>query len=300
MHRNRIHKVYNCKFCGVAKGIKPCKCERVYYCSKNCELVDWKSHKSDCFQPVDLIGSSISNSSSIGTNRDVLPLQYYYKHQDTAEAIPSTSFQPTQMPQESTLQSFQQVETEQHDFQPQYSLPSTSTNISAHSGIQENFFSNLVYANENTKERDESNTQSNSLRAATTYDNYLNSLPLDFREVTEPSHINFYGRDDQLFDENLLQVIENSIPFNYQIEDQKLLQETKQKLEQELFSLNKESQNSQIEQSPEPNNSADSLKQSQQSTSNSSNLVNELGAMALQTSEKFLNHPKMDDQTLYQ
>jgi hypothetical protein len=301
----------------VTKGVKPCqKCEKAYYCSSNCEQVDWKSHKSDCFQPVQLVGSGINNesrdkfSSYTETNRDILTLPFYYKHQEIPETIPSTSlsFQSTQATvQEPMLTSFQQVGVEQNEFQHQYSQPSTSTNLPTHSSVVGNFFTNLVYANENIKERDNNNTQPNSLRAATTYDNYLNSLPLDFQEVSEPapSHINFYGRDDQLFDENLLQVIENSIPFNYQFEDQKLLQETKQKLEQELFNLNKESENSQIEQLPEPNISADSQgKQSQQiigeSNSSSSILVNEIGAMDLATHEKFVNHPKMDDSTLYQ
>ena len=45
---NKIHKNY-CKICHSTKGLKSCsKCKRILYCSKNCQKIDWRTHKSEC------------------------------------------------------------------------------------------------------------------------------------------------------------------------------------------------------------------------------------------------------------
>ena len=38
-----------CRVCNLKDGVKACaRCERVYYCSKNCQVSDWKRHKLTC------------------------------------------------------------------------------------------------------------------------------------------------------------------------------------------------------------------------------------------------------------
>jgi hypothetical protein len=169
MHtNNRIYKSYLCKICGVTKGVRLCKCKKAFYCSKNCQLVDWKTHKSDWFL--------VSNSSNINNHDSGVPNNFL----------------------------FQQVQQQQQ--QPQH-LPSTSTHTHSQSE-NVNYFTNLVYPTELERE----NTHSHLLRAENSFNldnNSFKSLPLDFREVEEATqqHFNFYGGDDQLFDQNLLQVL---------------------------------------------------------------------------------------------
>jgi hypothetical protein len=41
-----------CETCSAIMNLKLCKCESVAYCSKECQLKDWKKHKAVCASSV--------------------------------------------------------------------------------------------------------------------------------------------------------------------------------------------------------------------------------------------------------
>ncbi|CAO1429456.1 unnamed protein product [Diamesa serratosioi] len=72
---NKIHKSYLCKMCGISHGVKVCKCQKAYYCSKNCQKIDWKSHKSDCYKPVTIgHNRNVTNNNNINNNNFATPM----------------------------------------------------------------------------------------------------------------------------------------------------------------------------------------------------------------------------------
>lgn len=345
MNVNRIHKSYICKMCGVTKGVRQCKCQRVFYCSKDCQLVDWKAHKSDCQRPVNTAGPNNANHAIINNNKSPSQLDIekqhqnmplYYRYQDggvSSQGIQNTqlqpppvspSYAPTQLsPMASTSTSIlydgmgqqQYAEPQQYKYmpapntmflqQPQISIqnhlmntnvpftnsfvssqPSTSTtmsifqrdnnhmhstaippnnlytsplhsphHVSAPTQPLSNTFPNYtcpMMRNERKRDGTTFNQFNDSLRAETSHnlsnENFSKSLRLDYRTAEEPQQSNYYSTDDQLFDKNLLQVIDSEIPFNFNFEDQELLQATKENLEQELLLLNQNQNQQQAHQ----------------------------------------------------
>jgi len=41
--------IMECKYCHSKENLKKCgQCQKIYYCSKNCQISDWKNHKAIC------------------------------------------------------------------------------------------------------------------------------------------------------------------------------------------------------------------------------------------------------------
>lgn len=268
---NRVHKPhkpFSCKICGNAVGIKVCKCQKAYYCSKNCQKIDWKAHKSDCYKIVDHPKSTKQfASSSIPTNIENNQ-QVLHQHQQQ-------SFIPPQ-------QDEQAREGRQYDPTPlQYQQPSSiSTNTSAPTTIEdfeENLFNSLMNSVEESSERE-------ILENLSLTDELLKSYNLDTDssssfddQNTKDYQQQYVASEDQSFDEKIFQQIQQSF------ECQPEYKETRENLEKEL-SLFREINLHEPQQQLEEEDSNSSSNMTQISSNNN---------------PKYINHAKLDDHLLY-
>lgn len=65
---NRVHKPYLCKICKKASGVKVCKCQKAFYCSRSCQKIDWTDHRTDCCFKLVEYPAAQNTTSAINNN----------------------------------------------------------------------------------------------------------------------------------------------------------------------------------------------------------------------------------------
>jgi endogenous inhibitor of DNA gyrase (YacG/DUF329 family) len=270
---NRVHKPhksFSCRICGNAVEIKVCKCQKAYYCSKNCQKIDWKSHKSDCYKIIEHPKSTkqFASNGSIATSSD--------KSQQMLHQYQQQSFAPSH-------QNELAREGRQYDPTPlQYQQPlPLSTNTSAPSttieDFEENLFNSLMNSAGESSERE-------ILENLNITDELLKSYNLDTDSSSSFDDQNqkneqYSAGEDQSFDEKILAQIERHQSFECQPE----YKETLDKLEKEL-SLFREI------------NLHEPQHQLEGEDSNSSSDMTQISS---NQNPKYINHAKLDDHLLY-
>lgn len=262
---NRVHKQYACRICGNAIGLKVCRCRAAYYCSKNCQKIDWKSHKSDCYQLVDHPKSCKQSAH----NSSITPVDYSASdslHQEQSKQQISISNALSHQ-QENSRARRQYDPTPMQYQQQQESLAETNTTPpSAIDDFEENLLNSLMYG------VDESTEEEILKNLNITADELLAACNLD----TESSSSNEQNTtDDQLFDEKTVEEIQRRTSFEYKPE----YKETRDKLEKELSDFREIN-----------------LYEAQQQLSDEEAPSN---IMISAQNPKYLNHAKLDDHLLY-
>lgn len=262
---NRVHKQYACRICGNAIGIKVCRCKAAYYCSKNCQKIDWKSHKSDCYQLVDhpKCSKQIAHNSSITTVEciasDSLQLE---QSQSTQQISISTALSHRADPRERRQYDPTLMQYQQHQ-------PLADTNTTTPSAIddfEENLLNSLMYG------VDDSTEEEILKNLNLTADELLAACNLD----TETSSLNQQNTTgDRLFNEKIVEEIQRRSSFEYKPE----YKETRDKLEKEL------SQFREIDLHEAQNQLSDEEAPSD--------------IMISAQNPKYINHAKLDDHLLY-
>lgn len=279
MQVNRIHKPYLCRMCGNATGIKICKCQKAYYCSRNCQKVDWREHKSDCYTLVDHPNSNKQTiNSSIASNSFSSSPLLCPKQQQISEstAPPHVYQQHTQWaregrPYDPTLLQYQQAK-------------SSETNTATTSTIEdfeENLFNSLMYSVDESTEKEilknlnirDEELLATSLNLVSDSSATLDDQTLrEYQPVAQPV--------EQIFDARVFEQIRRQQSFESKPETQQLLKETRDNLEKELSLFRKINLH-------EPQQRLD-----EEDSSN--------GSDNMQTSNpKYINHARLDDHLLY-
>ncbi|CAO1438634.1 unnamed protein product [Diamesa hyperborea] len=223
---NKIHKSYLCKMCGISHGVKVCKCQKAYYCSKNCQKIDWKSHKSDCYKPVTIghnrnamnnnNNNNISNNDNFATpmhqcnhdRNDVLPIQS--QQEFPMNVREGRQYDPTPM-------EYQQPTTTITNFIP------SETETTVDDIDEENlFFNNLMYTVDESNENqilDSLSLRADTLLTQIPYGlNTDNSTSLDFRELNEQQSKSV-NITQQSFEDQFFKDIERKNKEQYGIEE---------------------------------------------------------------------------------
>lgn len=266
---NRVHKPYSCRICGNAVGIKVCKCQKAYYCSKNCQKIDWKVHKSDCYKLVDLPSSSKHlpniNSSPIASK---ISANQLHRQNDSESHVPPK--------QEEVSRAGQQYGGAAMQYQQQ----SIATNTTTSSSTIEEFgeiFNTLMYS------VDESTEKEILKNLDITEEELLKSINLDaensssFDEQTLREYQPFTA-DNQSFDEKIFERIQRQESFEFKPE----YKETRDNLEKELSLFREINLHEPQQQLGRENIDA--------------------GSNIMQISSnnpKYINHAKLDDHLLY-
>jgi hypothetical protein len=270
---NRVHKPYLCRICGNATGIKVCKCQKAYYCSKNCQKIDWKTHKSDCYKLVDHPQKSSTQLSNNSANENAS--QSVHLHQ-----------QPYDILETSSAETPLARERRQYDPTPfQYQQQSVPTNtVSPPSTIddfEENLFNSLLYSVDESTEREilkNINIRDEELLKTFNLDND-NSSSLD--EQTLQAYQAFNPSHEPSFDEKIFDQIQRQQSFEYKPETQLLLKETRDSLEKELSLFREVNLHEPQQQLGEEELSSSS------------------DGMLSAKNPKYINHAKLDDHMLY-
>lgn len=261
---NRVHKPYICRICGNASGIKICKCQKAYYCSKNCQKIDWKSHKSDCYKLVDHPSASknFPNNSLITSNKAATQTAVQ-QHQQFCE------------PSQSQVEGERRQQYDPTPFQYQQatntSTPTQSTTID---DFEENLFNSLMFSVDESTEKEI--LKNLNIRA----DELLNVCNLVTDNSSSLDEQAFTATDDQLFDEKIFEQIQETENFEYKPETQQLLKETRENLEKELSLFREINLHEPLEQLDDDSSESDIMQISQ-------------------TNPKYINHARLDDHLLY-
>lgn len=190
---NRVHKPHICRICGNGIGIKVCKCQRAFYCSKNCQKIDWKDHKSDCYKIIDPPKARFANSSSIS------PVKC------ASESSQQQIYAPSQTAQLSR-------ERKQYDPTPlQYQHNSLDTHTTAATKIEdfeENLLNSLLHSVNESTERE-------ILNSLNITDELLKSYNLDTDSTSSYDELNSqkYQPTDQPFDGKFFEQIQESYEY---------------------------------------------------------------------------------------
>ncbi|KAG5670406.1 hypothetical protein PVAND_000674 [Polypedilum vanderplanki] len=249
---NRIHKPYLCNICKKATGVKACKCQKAFYCSRNCQKIDWNVHKSDClykFTDPRAITTKKTNNSTDPNNTSHDILLQEQQQQRFTNSDNATLMQQTEQQHERTIT----LDRERRTYDPtplQYQQPhvtytpntftttsthiqhSTSTSNEAVDDFEENLFNSLMYSvvNESTEQEILKNLNIRADDLLTTYslDSDISSSLNDTQSLKE------YVPNLNSVDQTLSDKIFNQEAFEIRPETQKLLAETKETLEKEL------------------------------------------------------------------
>lgn len=272
MLMNRVHKSYMCKICNKSTGIKICKCQRAFYCSKNCQKVDWNAHKTDCcFKLVDYHSTqqkttttvvSINceshttdcnctepNNAANNNNNDI------FLQQNNATDIIHVKHPHTLM-QEGKEQNLRTLEREGREYDPtplQYQQPhvstytdeSTTTSINSPQSytsnntvvddFEENLFNSLMYSvvDESTEQEILKNLNIRTDDLLATY-TLDNDITSSLTSQTFKEYVPNSQSEEQLLSDKIFDQIQSQGSFEFRPETQQLLRETKENLEKEL------------------------------------------------------------------
>lgn len=236
---NRVHKPSHCKICGSTSQIKVCKCQKVYYCSKNCQKIDWKTHKSECYNLVEFPNTH----RPICTRNDQM---------NNSEIISGSQVSSANLHQ----QGYICARVGQHEFQsPQHQQTfDTNTNnqktesppcSATADEFEENLFNSLLFSVDEGTEREilqNLDIADEDLLKVCQFDTEI-SFPFDDQTISETISENLpdfnlinscTNNQQSSFEEEILEAIQRKKSFEYQPEAQILLRETRENLEKEL------------------------------------------------------------------
>lgn len=261
---NRVHKPYACKICGNAVGIKVCKCQKAYYCSKNCQKMDWKLHKSDCYHLVEHPKPSGKQMSTAMTTE---------LHSESSQQ---------QQNLVTNAQSQEQAAQARRPYDPtplQYmqQAPNSTNTSAAQSSIEdfeENLFNSLMYSVDESTERE-------ILKNLNISDEILASYSLVTENASDEDQPNSQPdiTEDQSFGERIFEQIQRRKSYEQKPE----YKEARDDLEKELLhfrEINLHEPQQQLDDSDSSNASSNMI----QLSSNN---------------PKYINHAKLDDHILY-
>lgn len=241
---NRVRKPHYCKICKKTAGIKVCKCQKVFYCSKNCQKIDWIVHKDDCFAKLKEHhkSSNIDISSSTNHNGKKLSEEVNYTNAATSvhtllceqntSATGQKHYDPTPLQYQQTNDIYTHNQL----------LPiETTTFDAAVSDFDENLFNIISEVDSGTEEEllKSLNIHEDELLQAYSLNNGNNvvkpSIVTSSQVIKDyvPFEENLNCVDDQL-NEKLLDQIHRKLSYEFRPETQLLLKETKENLEKEL------------------------------------------------------------------
>lgn len=251
---NRVHKPYFCKICKKTAGVKVCKCQKVFYCSRNCQKIDWTTHREDCCSKLLENHTSTTNqcasNSSCANNSLSLQENYFVgtttvlqthddEHNTAAIREGRKQYDPT------PLQYQQSDAIYSHSENCTAEPPTTTTtdNLAlSECDFDENLF-NLMSAvvDEGTEEEflKSLNIRADELLSAYSLESDNNLVPSTttttstqvLKQYMPVDEDNFV--DDQL-SEKLLEQNYRKRSYEFKPETQRLLKETKENLEKEL------------------------------------------------------------------
>lgn len=268
MLTNRVHKSYLCKICSKANGVKVCKCQKAFYCSRNCQKIDWNSHKTDCcYRLVDYqsIQKTSTDPKTYHPNTTTLTAENNSTNQNNGannndiflqqNNVPDTIHvkYPHTLVQEGKEQNLQSLEREGREYDPtplQYQQPhattytnegnttspqSYSSNTTTIDDFEENLFNSLMYSvvDESTEQEilKNLNIRAEDLLATYTLDNDISS---SFTTQTLREYVPNSQSEEQLLSDKIFDQLQRQESFECRPETQQLLRETKENLEKEL------------------------------------------------------------------
>jgi endogenous inhibitor of DNA gyrase (YacG/DUF329 family) len=222
---NRVHKPFHCRICGSTSQIKVCKCQKAYYCSKNCQKIDWKKHKSECYDVVKYQGSLNPNSlnnheQNVKNIQDIHILESNILN-SACDTSQQKSYNCDREGQSYSHNSH--IETSFNTIAPNIETPTCSET----NNLEENLFNSLLFSVDEGTEREilkNLEIGEEDLLNVIATENTLN-----FDEQSE-----VVVENDQIIDEETFEKIQRKKSCEYQPEAQKLLKETRENLEKEL------------------------------------------------------------------
>lgn len=255
---NRVHKPYLCKICKKTAGVKACKCQKAFYCSKICQKVDWSLHRKDCcFIFVDHPGGKKTSTTINSTNNtpcasSTLSLPSSVQQHESNLQIPD---QNTNAVREGRKEYDPTPLQYQHnDSVYSYNDEGTAGVSSAvnENELDENLFSLMSKIVDQRTEEEflkNLNIRADEFLAAYSLDNVnvQASASQIFKEYVPIENVE--PVDDQITDRLFEQLQQEE----FQPEAQQLLQETKDSLEKELSLLLESQQNLNTMQLSPPN-----------------------------------------------
>lgn len=237
---NRVHKPYFCTICKKTAGVKVCKCQKVFYCSRNCQKIDWTTHRENCCTKLQAnrsasnnnnnncasSSSCANNSLSLQENFNVSVLQAHDDEEHNTAAIREGQKQYDPTP----------LQYQQSDAIYSHSENFSTANLTVND-FDENLF-NLMSAvvDEGTEEEflRSLNIRADELLSAYSLEgNNFVPTTTSTQVLKEYMPVENTFVDDQL-SEKLFEQIHCKRSYDFKPETQQLLKETKENLEKEL------------------------------------------------------------------
>lgn len=264
---NRVHKTHSCRICGNVSGIKVCKCQKAYYCSRNCQKIDWKVHKSDCYKLVDhpTTSKQLIRSSDISANGSEQH-SLHHQQQNTFDTSAELTQQNETISKERRLYDPTPMQYQQSPI-----ITNTTTTTSTIDDFEENLLNSLMYAVDESTEKEILNNLNITDELLTTFSLVNENSSFDDQNLT-------FTEDDQTFDEKLFNQIERRESYELKPE----YQETREKLEKELLLFREI-------------NLHEPQQQLNEEQHNSSTDIMQISSK----NPKYINHARLDDHLLY-
>lgn len=223
---NRIHKPFHCRICGSTSQIKVCKCQKAYYCSKNCQKIDWKQHKSECYDVVKY-QSNFQNSLN-NHEQNIQNIQNLESQNSAPESSQQQKYNCEREGQSYFAHTHQQILNTNTSNTIEEETTPTCTETT--DDFEENLFNSLLFSVDEGTEREILKNleigEEDLLKVV--LDDAEGPLSFDEQSVVEVVD------DDQLIDEETFEKIQRKKSCEYQPEAQKLLKQTRETLEKEL------------------------------------------------------------------
>jgi hypothetical protein len=252
MFVNRIHKPYHCRICKKATGVKACKCQRAYYCSRNCQKIDWNEHKSNCHFKLTELYTTIhddnrkSSTDPNNSSANEILLQQQQQQQQQQQPYSSPDIMSTLVQQQHYALARErreydptplQYQQQPHDTYTENTFTTTPTHSNSTSSasaavdeFEENLFNSLMYSVVNDDGAEQEILKNLNIRA----DDLLATYSLD----SDISSSLDGGAQSEYAEESVEQTLDDKIftqeTYEFKPETQRLLAETKETLEKEL------------------------------------------------------------------